>query len=228
MTRATVRGPLMAGLLLWGAAYAQSPSEITPLRQEIAVQRGVAERTYTAAQVSCYQQFSVNDCLTKARQNRSAALGELKRQEVVLNDEDRKRKAAAQVRKIDEKTSTEAEQKAAEQRSQRADSAQRTLQRLEAKDVKTATVPDGSGNSVPQKTPTPRVRQAIEPKTHDSKEALKAFAQKQREAELHQADVEKNRQARAKPLATALPEMGVAPTPLPSQLVAPTPKGLTP
>lgn len=232
MKAAVCNGLGWASLVLWGVVNAQTPSEIESMRQDIATQRSVVEHSYTATLRDCYQQFAVNDCLISARQYRSAALAEIKRQEVVLNDDDRKRKAAAQVRKIEEKTSAEAVQKAAAQRSQRAESAQHTQQRLNSKhgdatDAK-ATPSEGKGDSQSKKAPTPRVRPAAQPKLHDSAEAVKAFTQKQREAELRQADVEKSRRDRAKPLATALPEMGVAPTPLASQLAAPPSKPLPP
>jgi colicin import membrane protein len=58
---------------------------------------------YEAAKADCYQKFQVNSCLADARTVRINRSTELKRQEVLLNDAQRKRRAAEQLQRTQEK-----------------------------------------------------------------------------------------------------------------------------
>ena len=218
-------GVVSLGLAVWaggGGVQAQTAVEITQLRQDIAEQRRVAEQAYAADQAACYQQFSVSGCLMSARQTRSVIIAELKRQESALNDDDRKRKGAAQLRKMDEKTSAEAEQKAI---TERAESVQRSQQRLDDKlreqSVTKGVSPGAAPTPKTKNTPAPRTRSTPAPTVHDSAGPLKEFTQKQLDAAQHKADVEKSRGERTKPLAAPLQVHGAEPTPLVKQLAAP-------
>lgn len=91
-------------------------------RTRIAAERGRAEAAYSARARQCYQQFAVNDCLQQARAERRNVLSDLHRQEVLLNDADRKKKGAKQLGNIEEKASLERQQDAAERRQKSLDS----------------------------------------------------------------------------------------------------------
>jgi colicin import membrane protein len=52
---------------------------------------------------ACYQRFAVNDCLLDSRRARREVMADLRRQEVSLNDAQRKRRAAEQLLRSDEK-----------------------------------------------------------------------------------------------------------------------------
>jgi len=53
---------------------------------------------------ACYQRFAVNDCLEQARSLRREQLGDLRRQEISLNDADRRRKAADAIRRAESRS----------------------------------------------------------------------------------------------------------------------------
>ena len=217
---------LCAGLM-GGASWGQTAEEVTQWMQDIEAQRASAEKAFASEKLSCYQQFSVSDCLTRARQKLNAAMSEAKRQEVVINNAERKRRADLQVRKLEARESPEALQGAAEQRSQRAADAQTNQDRVVIKQRQQAlTQPTGTAEArtrdyqqkEAQKAREHRAPTLINP---DAVEKLSAFKQKQQEAAARQADVEKTRQKRIKPLSTPLPAFGSASTPLVPQLAAP-------
>lgn len=79
-------------------------------RQQLAEQRAHQEELFQSAQTQCYQRFAVNDCLRAARAQRRAALEELRRQEVILNDLDRQAQAQATLERIGQKLSAESDQ----------------------------------------------------------------------------------------------------------------------
>ncbi len=74
-------------------------------RARIQMERDQAKTVLAGDEVLCYQKFAVNDCLRKARAVRREALADLRRQEVSLNTQEAKRKAAIQVSRIEEKSS---------------------------------------------------------------------------------------------------------------------------
>ena len=85
-------------------------------RTRIAAERGELEAELSVAEADCYNRFFVNDCLGKVKGKRDAAMGALKRQEVILNAQERKAKGAEQVRKTDEKSSLESVQRGVDKR----------------------------------------------------------------------------------------------------------------
>lgn len=88
----------------WTAYAADgTPPSVQAERDRIAAERSrLAERS-AEEQRGCHQKFAVNDCLDGARARQREALDDLRRQEVLLNDGERQRKAGEQVRKLDEK-----------------------------------------------------------------------------------------------------------------------------
>lgn len=79
------------------------PIDIAAERLRIAQERARHEAIFAQAEIVCYRRFAVFDCLQIARQNRRAALDDLRRQELVLNDEDRKRAAVQTLQRIEDK-----------------------------------------------------------------------------------------------------------------------------
>lgn len=93
------------GLLLVGAglAYAQPGQELD--RSRIAAERSRAQAGFAIEDSACYQRFWVNDCLDAVKARRLELLADLRRQEVALNDQERKTQGAQQLQKIEEKQS---------------------------------------------------------------------------------------------------------------------------
>lgn len=50
-----------------------------------------------------YQRFAVNDCLAQSRRSERDVMGDLRRQEILINDAQRKRRAAEQLLRSDQK-----------------------------------------------------------------------------------------------------------------------------
>ena len=94
----------MAGLTsvfaAWsGAANAADADAAERLR--IARERSAAEATFAREESACYARFAVNECRERALAVRRNSLADLRRQEVALNDQQRKRKAAQQVQEVE-------------------------------------------------------------------------------------------------------------------------------
>ena len=107
-------------------ALAQPAAEVPAAGRETEKARIAAERTrleagFKAEEAACYRRFLVNSCLEEIRPRRSEAMAELRRQEISINEADRKAKGADQIQKIEEKSSGERQQ-------QRADQEQKALQ----------------------------------------------------------------------------------------------------
>ncbi len=76
-------------------------------RTRIAQERKSALASFAADEVACYQKFQVNSCLVDARSRRSAALWELNRQEVALNDAQRQRAGAEKLERLADKKASQ-------------------------------------------------------------------------------------------------------------------------
>lgn len=66
-------------------------------------ERGSIKAKLRKDEAACYQQFAVEDCLRTVRADVRQAEGRLRVQEIELNDAERKEKAAARLRSIEEK-----------------------------------------------------------------------------------------------------------------------------
>jgi len=110
----TIMAVFRTGLMslgLWAsvAVCAQTVQtlDVTAERARIAQQRAQHEAVFTNAEVACYRRFAVSDCLRDARKNRRSALDELRRQEVVLNDEERRIKGSQALQRTQNNISSE-------------------------------------------------------------------------------------------------------------------------
>jgi colicin import membrane protein len=101
LLRNTARLLLLALLPL--AAAAQDASEIAAEQQRIADERSRTEARYLAEQKACYQQFAVTGCINAARAKRRDAMSDLRRQEIGLNDLERKQRTAQRLRQLEDK-----------------------------------------------------------------------------------------------------------------------------
>lgn len=117
-----IGGCRQAGLVLWCAlalalapAWAATPT-VAPVtgssptveqeRARIERERATEMGRQQAVESACYQRFAVNDCLAQARVKHREVLSDLKRQEVQLNDRERRLRAGEQMRRIEEKVSS--------------------------------------------------------------------------------------------------------------------------
>lgn len=85
-----------------GPLFAQP--EVEAERSRIAAERTRVQAGFAVEDNACYKRFWVNDCLDEVKGRRLDQLADLRRQEVALNDQERKAKGAEQLQKIEEKS----------------------------------------------------------------------------------------------------------------------------
>ena len=103
-------------LSLWMAlavlpAYAQADLNVDDIvvqrdaeeRERIRQTRASEQALFTAQEIRCYARFAVTDCLDEVRGRKREVLADLRRQEISLNDAQRKRRAADQLLRSDER-----------------------------------------------------------------------------------------------------------------------------
>lgn len=73
--------------------------------QQIQEARNAEEARFSDQERACYERFVVNDCLKQVRVKRRLTMEDLRRQEVFLNDLERRKKAADQLELIQDKSS---------------------------------------------------------------------------------------------------------------------------
>lgn len=72
-------------------------------RERIGQTRVQINAQFRAREIGCYQRFAVNDCLNESRRTERELLADLRRQEILINDAQRKRRAAWQLLRADER-----------------------------------------------------------------------------------------------------------------------------
>lgn len=104
MIRALAHVFLAAGMAAAGLvpAIAQQAPEAQE-RARIGAERVRAQAVLDSELAACYQRFVVTSCVEDARRRHRLAVADLRRQETALNDQQRTRDAADQVRRLDER-----------------------------------------------------------------------------------------------------------------------------
>ena len=115
-------------------AWAQGDAS-GPERARIAAERKQADVRLASEEAACYKIFAVNDCLAAARAQRRERLSDLRRQELSLNDAERRRRSAERMRSTEERN---AAQKQEDSAAQRAEAVARQQERKEALDKRGA------------------------------------------------------------------------------------------
>lgn len=196
-------------------AFAQVPApaarvgSIDAERERISAERTRLEAGFLMEDAACYKKFAVNNCLRDVNSRRREAMAGLRRQEILLNDEERKIKGAEQIRKTEEKSSAEKQQEAADRRAKAFEDYQSRLEREKEKQQNRADAQAGekasseaSANKLgnkQQKTQARTDRQAAA-----AEEAAK-FDARQKEARERRAQHDSDQLKRTKPPAKSLP-----------------------
>lgn len=76
--------------------------------ERINAERAALQKNVAVEEAACYQNFVVNACLADLRAKRRLALTELKRQELILNDAERKERAEAALKGVEERKAAQA------------------------------------------------------------------------------------------------------------------------
>lgn len=192
------------------ASTAQVDEGTTAQRARIAAERSQVEAAFRVEEKDCYRKFAVNDCLSAARDHRRQLLADLRRQEILLNDAQRKRKAAEHLRDIEERSSPEkqeqkAEQRAktpAEQRDREATAARKAADRASSE----ASLPAKAARRQEEtKRKQAEASAARQRRAQEAAQNLEERQQRLAEAQERKAGVDKRLAERKKPPAKPLP-----------------------
>lgn len=198
----------VCGLLLMAAPTLSQPTDsgtaqsfdIEGERSRIQADRVREEAHYGLQDAACYARFAVTDCLREVRVRRHEALDNLRRQEVALNDAERKRKAQEQIEKIQEKSSAQRSEEAVVRRAE-AQAAQQ--ERQERANQKTAAALNAKSGATEGKSAPKQVEEGR--KTNDAANEKNQYDDKLRQAQEHRASREKSNNEKSGPSAKPLP-----------------------
>ena len=90
------------------ASTAPSAAQLREVEHaRINAERAEVQKRTAVAEAACYQNFVVTSCLAAARAERRKVLSDLKRQEVALNDAERRERAEREVQSLQERTAAQ-------------------------------------------------------------------------------------------------------------------------
>ena len=178
-------------------------------RVRINAERLALETKFDAEEATCYTKFFVNSCLNAIKPRRREAMTDLRRQEIALDEGQRKQKAADQIRKIDEKSSPEVQQQAAERRAQALDDQRSRVERAQKKaderiDLKQNEALRAADAVNKMKGSQERAQARVDKQAAIAEEVQK-YKEKQQEVMERKANREKKQREQTKPAAQPLP-----------------------
>ena len=178
-------------------------------RTRIGAERAQAESVFLAKESDCYRKFLVNKCLDEIKVSRREVLGDLKRQEISLDAEIRRAKAADQIQKTEEKASLANQQ---EKEAKRVNALKNTESRLERERNKQADrLILKSNEKLNQNDSMNRIKNSQEKisaqtaKQVGSAEEVKKFNDRQEKAKQRQARHDRDQLNQTQPIVKSLP-----------------------
>ncbi len=200
----------LAASQLWAQSVAATGNaDFAVERARLTSERAAADKAFADQRAVCFKRFSVEDCLAQSRLQRRAALDNIKRQEALINDAERKRRGGAALDRLEEKNSAQRAQDAAAQRDKAAKAQQDREQR--ATDHTTGRAATASQEAEKQRQFDSKQRAHAEQLAKEASRRAAAPAEVQRQeeklkkAEAHRADVERKNAERTKPRSAPLP-----------------------
>ncbi|MBH2018286.1 MAG: hypothetical protein I8H91_01725 [Burkholderiales bacterium] len=208
---------IFAFLLLWLSSFASAQTSgvngeignIDARRTAISAERSRLEAGFLTEDAACYKKFAVNSCLDKVNSRRREAMADLRQQEILLNDEERKIKGAQQIRKTEEKSSPEKLQAEANRRTKAVEDYQGRLEvEKDKKQKRSAAV---SNETAAREASAARLlahqkkMQARTGQQAEGVEEAKKFNARQKEARERRAKHDADQLQRVKPSAKPLP-----------------------
>ena len=197
---------VLISLCAFSQATGSSASAAPPLdsegeRSRIQAERAREEAQFEKDQAACYARFAVTDCIGQARVRRRAALDQLRGQEIVLNDAERKRKALEQMQRLEEKSSGQQD-------------AEEVARRIEARaaqqEREERAIQKGAAASRPKPTPSAgkRAQKLAQPgrTANDVASEKKQYNDKLREASEHRDSRKKSNDANPANTSKPLPD----------------------
>lgn len=162
-------------------------------------ERASAQARQAEEEAECRRRFVVTSCLDNTRRKWQPVLAELKRQEIALNDADRKQRAADQQRRLDEKVSPQAQEEAAQRRAQ-------ALADHEARQSRASEKAGGPAPAGKPRDPTSATDRGGADLTREQADAnAQAHARRVQEAQERKERARERQAERSKPPASSLP-----------------------
>lgn len=185
------------------AASMDAPSSRHALeRSRIRIERSVLESQFATENTACYAKFWVNSCLDGARARHNEKLADLRRQEISINEQERKLKGAEQIRKTEEKASPQKQQQAADQRAASAAAFEARIAKQKEK-AESRPTPKPALHSEPKSGAQGAAKQAA------AARALEKSTERQAAARLRQERLQADQQKKTKPASKPLPVPGL-------------------
>ena len=182
-------------------------------RAAISVERARLEKSFLMEDAACYKKFAVNNCLGNVNARRRQPMEDLRRQEILLNDEERKIKGAEQIRTTEEKTSPEKRQEAVDRNASAIEDHELRLEREKNKKQERA-ITQSNEKTARNANAEKLLRNQKKAVERDRKQAAAAdqvgkYADRQNEAQKRRADheVEKMKQAKPPPKSLPVPDL---------------------
>lgn len=198
---------LAAGVL---PAMAQTASATDAERSRIAAERSQAAASFAVREAGCYRKFAVVDCLNAARVQRRERLSDLRRQELSLNDSERKRRSSERVTSIEERNSAQKQEDGAAQRAEavvrRREKEAGLAQRAAERALTQASAPARAARTRKQAGEhTSSTHAAREQRAHDAAGEQRRYDERQLEAKEHRDKVAKRLAEPQRPEVKPLP-----------------------
>lgn len=166
---------LLSTLASAQASVASGALDHAAQRERIGRERLAIDETLQRAQAACYQRFAVEDCLRAARRRAREDLAVLRQQESVMDDRERRERAAQRLHGVEER------------------------QQGRGADVPPAAVPRASRTQEDSLRPQPQARppDAGRPGPQERRQALQQRAALERQRQTEKQQSAQNRKARA-------------------------------
>ena len=198
---------LITGTLCSVGSHAQMTADAERLR--IGTERARLEARFKREDTACYKKFLVNNCLDEVKVLRREALADLRRQEISLDDQERKIKGAAQIQKTEDKASPEKQQQDADRRAEALKEYEGRLEREKQKNAGRATAQsnekanaDAAAGRVKSSQDKAGARASKQAATV---EEVKKYNERQEKAKERQARYAKDQASQTKPGSKPLP-----------------------
>lgn len=182
----------VCGLLVCAPARADDREE----RTRIARERGEATLHFQQRQRECEQRFAVTSCVDEARAEHRQALLRLRGQESVLDEAERKRRAAQRMAAIREKVSAEAAR----------DAAPRPVRPTPPMNV-SAPRQKAAASAPPRAAARAASAASAPERSAEEARSRERFEKRQREAKAHRDEAARRQAERAKPGKAAVPPL---------------------
>lgn len=208
---------IVAGFLfsLGGLAASQADpvvaqtADVDAKRAKIAAERNSLEAQFLSEDAACYKKFAVNHCLDNVNARRMEAMAALRREEILLNDHERKTKAEQQIRRTQEKSSPESLQQESERRAKALEDfrnrQERERENIHRKNAAGATEAAARESSAARLQAHQQKNQARTEKEARAAEEAQKFSERQAKARERRDRHEAEQAARGKSSAKPLP-----------------------